>query len=105
MNDADDNITVAAPTPVSTHARNTSGSAQIMLSTQVVPEPTNSKWDRDLYVDRILFALEPTGTPEEVRSRYPAGSYSVSRQTVNEHGQYELRARYVILVFTTWTSP
>jgi hypothetical protein len=91
MNNADNNIAVAAPTPISTHARNTSGSAQTMLTNQVASESTNRKWDKDLYVDRILFALEPTGTPEEVRSRYPAGCYSVSRQTVNEHGQCLLR--------------
>lgn len=39
----------------------------------------------DLYVDQILFAVQLTGTPGEVRSRYPPGRYRVSRQTVNEY--------------------
>jgi hypothetical protein len=85
-NDAEDNTTVAARTPVSTNTWNTSGTPQSVLRNQVALESLNGKWDSELYVDRILSPLEPTGTPEEVRSRYPEGRYSVSRQTVDEHG-------------------
>jgi hypothetical protein len=85
-NDADENTTVAARTPISTNTWNTSGTPPSLLRNQVALESLNGKWDSELYVDRILSPLEPTGTPEEVRSRYPEGSYSVSRQTVDDHG-------------------
>lgn len=81
---------------MSTNVRNTSEPTQPVLRNQALPELTNGEWNSALYVDRILFSLEPTGTPQEERSRYPAGSYSVSRQTVDEHGQYSPRALYVI---------
>ncbi|PVH91671.1 hypothetical protein DM02DRAFT_663725 [Periconia macrospinosa] len=84
-NDADDNIIVAARSPTSTNARNTSEPTQHVPRNQVASGSTNGKWDSALYVDRILFSVEPIGSPEEERSRYPAGCYSVSRQTVNEH--------------------
>jgi hypothetical protein len=85
-NDADNNTNVAARTPISTNTWNTSGTPQSVLRDQVALESLNGKWDSELYVDRILSPQEPTGTPEEVRSRYPEGCYSVSRQTVDEHG-------------------
>ncbi|KAH7308924.1 hypothetical protein B0I35DRAFT_440994 [Stachybotrys elegans] len=84
-NDADDYPTVAAKSSISANSRNTSGPAQPVLSNQMASESVDGKWDSALYVDRILFSVEPTGSPEEERSRYPAGRYSVSRQQVNEH--------------------
>lgn len=90
VNDAHDSITVTTQTPTSSHARNASVSTQNIPGDQTVSESTQYRKNTDLYVDRILFAVRPTGTPEQVRSRYPAGRYSVSRQTVNEHGEHRL---------------
>lgn len=101
MNDADDITNAAPPTPTYANAWNASGIAQPMPRNQVASESTNGNCDSALYVDRILHPLEPTRTPEELRPLYPEGSYSVSRQTVEEHGQYRLRGLRAILDLLT----
>lgn len=84
--DADDNITVVPRPTSSANSWNAFGTTQPSLMHQVASESTNIQGDSALYVDKILSPMESTGTPEEVRSRYPEGCYSVSRQTVDEHG-------------------
>ncbi|KAF5232115.1 hypothetical protein FANTH_13111 [Fusarium anthophilum] len=83
--DVDDQITVAAEPPIPANSPITSESTQSVPRSQVAPELVNSELDSSFYVDRILFSLEPIGAPEEERALYPAGCYSVSRQTVTEH--------------------
>jgi len=90
--DADDQITVAAQPPIPTNSPSASESTQPVPRSQVASESANGRLDSALYVDRILFSLEHIGTPEEERARYPAGCYSVSRQTVTEHGRSRPRA-------------
>ncbi|KAF4435193.1 transcriptional regulatory [Fusarium acutatum] len=68
--DAEDQITVAAQPPIPTNSPSTSESRQPVLRSQVASESAN-------------------GTLEEERALYPAGYYSVSRQTVTEHAYFE----------------
>ncbi|KXJ93625.1 hypothetical protein Micbo1qcDRAFT_38206 [Microdochium bolleyi] len=83
--DAGEHGGVPAQPPVSTSSQNTSLPTEPVFTNHASPESASGQWNAALYVDRILSFAEPTGTPEEERSRYTAGGYSVSRQAVNEH--------------------